>query len=450
MDDRKTKFTRRTALKIGAGAAGVFAAPAIMKTAMAQTGGFNWKKFQGQSIEVSLTLGPRADVLRRHEKEFTDLTGIKVGSEAVPEQQHRQQVVIQFNSGNPQFDVISISWHVQKRLVGKSKWLTDMKPLLADASLTAPEYDFADMTAGGVRWATQGDGRMDTLPLSIDPWMIYWNKELFAAKGLAFPKTFDEIVMAAEKLTDKASGQYGWVSRGLKNANVPVWTSFMLGHDMDPVNPKTVQLQTTTPEAIAAAEYYKKLNRDFAPPGTVGFNWNESQTSFSQGKIGMWLDGIGFAPPLEDPTKSKVVGKVGYGIMPTGPKTKNSATFGDGIGIAAASKKKEAAYLYCQWATGKMMASRLLQSGGGSPCRASTYTDKDVIAGLKLPREWLTCLQESTAIGRPGLPEIVPVTEFRDIFGIGLTNTIGGADAKAEMVKATEAFTPVLQKSEAS
>jgi multiple sugar transport system substrate-binding protein len=58
-------------------------------------------------------------------------------------------------------------------------------------------------------------------------------------------------------------------------------------------------------------------------------------------------------------------------------------------------------------------------------------------------------LQESTAIGRPGLPEIAPVTEFRDVFGIGLTNTIGGADARAELVKATETFTPVLQKSEA-
>ena len=444
------RFNRRKALKIGAGAAGVLAMPSLMKVARAQSGGFNWKKFQGQSIEVSLTLGPRAEVLQKHEKEFTELTGIKVGSEAVPEQQHRQQVVIQFNSGNPQFDVITVAWHVQKRLVGKSKWLADMKPLLADSALTAPDYDFPDFTAGGLRWATQGDGRMDTLPLNIDPWMIYWNKELFAAKGLAFPKTFEEIVMAAEKLTDKASGQYGWVSRGLKNANVPVWTSFMLGHDMDPVNPKTVALQTMTPEAIAAAEYYKKLNKDFAPPGTVGFNWNESQTSFSQGKIGMWLDGIGFAPPLEDATKSKVVGKVGYGIMPAGPKSRNSATFGDGIGIAAASKKKEAAYLYTQWATSKLMCARLLQSGGGSPCRASSYTDKDVIAGLKLPRDWLTCLQESTAIGRPGLPEIVPVTEFRDVFGVGLTNTIGGADAKAELQKATDAFTPVLQKSEAT
>ncbi|MBI1243853.1 MAG: extracellular solute-binding protein [Alphaproteobacteria bacterium] len=445
---KSSKMDRRTFIQ--ATAFGALAAPMLnVRSAYSQGGAFNWKRFSGQSIEVSLTLSPRGDLLRKHEREFTELTGIKVGSEIVPEQQHRQQAVIQFNSGNPQFDVITISWHVQKRLFGKSKWLVDMKPLLADASLTAPDYDFSDFTAGGLRWAVQGDGRMDTLPLNIDPWMIYWNKELFAAKGLAFPKTFEEIVMAAEKLTDKSAGQYGWVSRGLKNANVPVWTSFMLGHDMDPVNPKTIKLQTTTPEAIAAAEYYKKLNKEFAPPGTVGFNWNESQTSFSQGKIGMWLDGIGFAPPLEDPAKSRVVGKVGYGIMPAGPKARHSATFGDGIGVPVASKKKEAAYLYCQWATSKLMCARLLQSGGGSPCRGSAYSDKDVIAGLKLPREWLTCLQESTAIGRPGLPEISPVTEFRDVFGVGLTNMIGGADAKAELTKATEAFTPVLAKSEA-
>jgi multiple sugar transport system substrate-binding protein len=442
----RTAISRRAALRAGAG---LLAAPAIMKVATAQTSGaFNWKRFAGQSIEVSLTLGPRANNLRAHEKEFTELTGIKVGSEVVPEQQHRQQQVIQFNSGNPQFDVTTVSWHVQKRLFGRSKWLVDMKPLLADTQLTAPDYDWPDFTPGGIRWATQADGRMDTLPNNIDPWMIYYNKELFAAKGLAFPRTFEEIVMAAEKLTDKSAGIYGWVSRGLKNANVPVWTSFMLGHDVDPVDPKTVKLQTTTEGAIAAAELYKKLNRDYAPPGTVGFNWNEAQTSFSQGKIAMWIDGIGFAPPLEDPTKSRIVGKVGYAVMPQGPKARHSATFGDGIGVAAGSKKKEAAYLYCQWATSKLMCNRLLQSGGGSPCRASPYKSPEVIAGLKLPREWLSCLEASSEIGRPGLPEIVPVTEFRDVFGVGLTNTIGGADARAEMQKATDAFTPVLAKSE--
>jgi multiple sugar transport system substrate-binding protein len=57
---------------------------------------------------------------------------------------------------------------------------------------------------------------------------------------------------------------------------------------------------------------------------------------------------------------------------------------------------------------------------------------------------------QSQRIGRPGLPEIVPVTEFRDTIGIGLTNTIGGADVATELRRATEAFKPVLEQSERS
>ncbi|TIR42444.1 MAG: extracellular solute-binding protein, partial [Mesorhizobium sp.] len=87
-----------------------------------------------------------------------------------------------------------------------------------------------------------------------------------------------------------------------------------------------------------------------APPGVTGFNWAEAQSAFLQGKIGMWFDGVGFAPPMENPEKSRVVGKVGYGVMPKGPKAHAAGTFGDGIGVTSASAKKEAAYLFCQWA----------------------------------------------------------------------------------------------------
>src|SRR3712207_9165534 len=97
----------------------------------------------------------------------------------------------------------------------------------------------------------------------------------------------------------------------------------------------------------------------------------------------MWLDGVGFAPPLEDPEKSRVVGKVGYGVMPRGPKAQASATFGDGIGVTAASKNKEAAYLYCQWAVSKLMGARLLQAGGGGPFRQSVLNDSETRKGLK-------------------------------------------------------------------
>ena len=35
--------------------------------------------------------------------------------------------------------------------------------------------------------------------------------------------------------------------------------------------------------------------RDVSPPGSIGFNWNECQTTFMQGRAAMWVDGIGFA-----------------------------------------------------------------------------------------------------------------------------------------------------------
>jgi multiple sugar transport system substrate-binding protein len=417
------------------------------KTAYAQSGAFNWQRFKGEKLEVSLTKSPRGDVLQKHQKEFEDLTGITVGAEQVPEQQHRQKVVIEFNSGRTSFDVLTESWHVQKRLIGKGKWLDDLRPFLADKQLTAPDYDFADFGKAGVTYATQADGRIDTLPLNIDYWVLYWNKELFAAKGVSYPKNFDELIAAAQKLNDPSKGIAGFVSRGLKNANVPVWTSFLMGYNVDPVD-AAGKLTTDGPEAIAAGEIYKKLNREYAPPGTVGFNWNECQTTFSQGRAAMWLDGIGFAPPLEDPAKSKIVGKVGYGVMPAGPKAQHSAMFGDGIGVSFSTKKKEAAYFYCQWATNKVNQARLLATGSGAPPRNSPYTDPATVSQLTLPKDWLTAVLESAKIGRPGLPVIVPVTEFRDIIGIGLTNTIGGADVATELKKATEQFRPILEKSE--
>jgi multiple sugar transport system substrate-binding protein len=47
----------------------------------------------------------------------------------------------------------------------------------------------------------------------------------------------------------------------------------------------------------------------------------------------------------------------------------------------------------------------------------------------------------------PSLPQIVPVTEFRDIFGIALTNMITGGDPQQELEAATEEFRPILEQS---
>ncbi|MGH6815352.1 MAG: ABC transporter substrate-binding protein [Hyphomicrobiaceae bacterium] len=447
--DSSQSPSRRTVLKTGtaAGALAAFGAPAILPSAVLGQSAFNWKRFAGQKIDILYVKNSRSELLQKTEKEFEELTGIKVSSEAVPEQQQRQKVAIEFSSGKPTFDVVALSLHVNKRQAAKGKWLADLRPFLADKSLTSPDYDFDDVGAAGRNFGTDFDGTIITLPKFVDYFILYYNKELFEKKGVAYPQTFADIATAAAKLNDPANGVAGIVNRGVKNANVVVWTTLMLGHDQETVSPKG-ELLTTSDGAVAAAALYKELNSKYAPPGVVGFNWNECQTTFAQGRAAMWIDGIGFAPPLIDPTKSKVAGKVGYGVMPKGPKAHHTAIFGDGMGIANASQKKEAAYLYCQWATSKESQLKMLLAGAGSPARNAPLQNKEALAQSKFGKEYFDCLLTSAKIGRPGLPVIVPVSEFRDVFGIALTNMIGGADPKAELAKATEQFKPVLEKSE--
>ena len=170
--------------------------------------------------------------------------------------------------------------------------------------------------------------------------------------------------------------------------------------------------------------------------------------AFTQGRAAMWIDGVGWAPPLEDPNASRVVGKVGYAMVPAGPKGQYSATYGDGIGIPAASKNKEAAYLLCQWAVSKQQGARLLQAGGGVPFRNSILNDPEVQQGREDAEGMAAVGDRCRPRSKLGLPVIIPVAEFRDLVGAAVTATLSGADPATELKKAHEQFRPILERSE--
>ena len=123
--------------------------------------------------------------------------------------------------------------------------------------------------------------------------------------------------------------------------------------------------------------------------------------------------------------------------------------FGDGQGISSFSKKKGPSWFYLQWASNKTNQTRMLQAAAGAPVRNSAYADAEALADVQGAEGSgsIACWRRR-AIAQPGLPVIAPVTEFRDIFGIALTNMINGADPAAELKKATVEFQPVLDKSE--
>lgn len=439
---RQCKLPRRGLLQAGALAVTGFAT-----RNRAFAAGFDWQRYKGQRLEIFLSKSPRADLLLGRHHEFEELTGIKVAGEQVPEQQFRQKFTIEFASGRPSFDVVNVAPHVQKRMLGKTKWLLDLRPLLADAEQTSPDFDIADFFGPAMQFATHPDGRLDMIMHNADYNILFWNKELFAAKGVAYPRSLAEMAEAAKALHDPKRGIAGYVGRGIKNANTATWSALLLGWGRYGIDPD-LTVHTTSPEAVESAQLYQTLMRDYAPPGVIGFNWNESQTTFAQGRAAMWLDATGFAQPLEDPSKSRVVGKVGYGVVPPGPKAHYSGLSGDALAIPAGSTRKGAAWLYIQWACGKDMMARQLSTGAGAPPRQSSYVRTKADPKSTVPAEWLDAVRESSAIARPHHPQIVAVTEYRDIFGIALSNMIAGADAASELAHATKEFMPIFERSE--
>src|SRR3981081_4569552 len=100
----KDTLVSRRALLAGTAAAGALRLTGVPARAEPQ-----WKKYAGTKLEVVLAKGPRGDNLQKNIKEFTELTGIQVESEQIPEQQQRQKAVIELASGKPSFDVVHVT-----------------------------------------------------------------------------------------------------------------------------------------------------------------------------------------------------------------------------------------------------------------------------------------------------------------------------------------------------
>jgi len=406
----------------------------------------NWRKFAGETIYGIAPKHPSMDAIIPHIPEFEKLTGMKVEFEVLPEIQSRQKLVVQLASRSGQLDFFNTSLHVEKKGFYGAGWYVPLNDFLNDPTLTPPEYDWEDFTEGIRAMNTQPDGTITSLPLVTDPHILYYRKDIFKEKGIPTPKTLDEVEQAAKKLHDPSHEFYGYVSRGLKYANTPVWAYVMFQYGGDFFDEKG-EPAINSPAGVKALEWYSRMLRNYGPPGVTNFNWYECSATFMLGKAALYNDGIGFAAQFEDPTKSKVVGKTGYTVFPAGPGGHYAGTFGNAWSVAAYSGKKEAAYLFCVWASNKTNTMRVALNGVGVG-RISVLTDPNFQAKSPMPPDWHQAFAESLKIARLGLPEIAAVSEFRDIVGIAIVKAIEGGDPKTLLDKANKEFRKLLLRTE--
>jgi multiple sugar transport system substrate-binding protein len=412
----------------------------------AAQGGFDWKRYAGKQIRFLVNSHDWTnEVIRPAIPEFEQLTGIKVAWEIFPEDQFRQKLAVELVSGSGSVDgFMSLTSWDGLRFV-KAGWYEPIQKYLTNPTLTSPQFNFDDFFPNTKQIATVG-GALIGIPLYPEVQLLYYRKDIFQQRGMKVPQTMEELEAAAKKLTDKPNNFYGFVSRGKRSAAVYTLAPFIFnqgGQWLDKDN----QPQLTTAAAVKGLDMYGRMLREYGPPGAVNIHVYEVYDLMTQGRVAMATESSNGVSTMENPTKSTLVGKVGYARVPRGPAGSHTPIISWAISIAAQSKNKEAAWYFVQWATSREMVQR--QGKAKVPVARKSVWDSPEFQSSQ-PREWIDSFQGALVDGYPNQanPVVVAVPETRDAIGAAIVAAIEGQDVKAAAEKAQKTVAEIIKKTQ--
>ena len=126
-------------------------------------------------------------------------------------------------------------------------------------------------------------------------------------------------------------------------------------------------------EAVNALTWYVDTLGQYAPPAVRNWNWPDIADAFSQGTIATYIDAHSSAAVINNPEKSKVVGKIAYARWPKGPSGKRVTSiwnWGFPINAALSDKAKKATWLFITWAASAETQARTSWKFAGAAKRS--------------------------------------------------------------------------------
>lgn len=237
------------------------------------------------------------------------------------------------------------------------------------------------------------DGTSYALPTSFSTVVLYYNKDLFDAAGVAYPTnswTWADEKAAAEKLTKgDVFGDYQPISYyEFYKTLVQAGGSFL--------NADGTAVAFNSPEGIAAAHWLVDKSGSVMPTVEQGAGTPDFDTGlFTAGKLAMWHTGIWMFGALADAPANWDI------AVEPGDKQQASAVFSNAVGVSATSEHKDAAQKFAEFlSSSKTMVDVRLNSGWELPpiaddAQLAVYLDKgapanrqavfDSLKGVALP-----------------------------------------------------------------
>ena len=402
-------------------------------------------KPNSKHLTLAVVEGVEGDALEQAALDYEKQTGVKIQIAQFPYANLFEKELIDLNARTGAYDLVMMDDPWFPRFAGH-QFLTDLTPLLQKRGQSGPDADFVATSVAVCRHPYQ-TGALFALPYVGNSQLFFYRKDLFAKHGLKEPAMWTDVLAAAKTIqeseTDPNGGKmYGYVMRAAQgNAAVadfmPIFWAF--GAEMFDANGRPT---VNSPEGIEALRFMLELGK-YSPPGYASFNADEVSAHLLHGTAAMSINWPAWISAFDNPTKSKVIGKIEFTTLP-GARKAGQAEIGNWlIGIPRYSQNTEAAMDFLLWATSAEQMRRSAERGN-PPTRRSLFQDAALVAKFPAYPAQLRSLETSRP--RPRTPQW---NEIENAFGIFLSKANSGELSPADaMNQANAEIEKILQRAQ--
>jgi multiple sugar transport system substrate-binding protein len=386
-------------------------------------------------ITILVPSGSEGDGLRAAAADYSQLKGTKVEIVQAPYDNVFEQAANAGQTKSGTFDIVLMDdpWIP---FFAENGHLENLTSYFNAIGVPGPDNDFLAKSLAVCR------NPYDTGPFVCVPYvgnaqMFFYDGAKFAEQGLpAGPKTWDDVIKVAKIITDAGGGRtFGYVFRG--GQGNPVVADFMpifWSYGGNLFNADRTKVTIDTPEGAAAMKTFMAL-RDVSPKGVESYQADQVGRALAAGTAASSINWPNWVATFEDPSQSKMVGKISYSAIPSGTHAGSSEIGHWTMGIMSAAKNKQEAFDFMVWATSpeqiKISATR-----GNPPVRFSVFTDPELTSQEKF-RHFPTLMQAiDFSTPRPRHPKW---PEIENAFGIELSKAVAGTITAEEALKNSQA-----------
>jgi multiple sugar transport system substrate-binding protein/sorbitol/mannitol transport system substrate-binding protein len=402
--------------------------------------------FGGQTITVAMAAHPSTDAFRSMEREFTDLTGIKVVWDIVEEVSLKNKQLLDLQ-GAGSYDVLMVDAFWMAEYASKNV-LEPIHAYAEDKSKTPPWFDYNDIMPAYRNGIAGANGVNYGIPTAGETRFIAYRTDLFQKYNKTPPKTMDEFLELARFFNGK-DGVYGVSMRAQRGIHFASgWMSLMYnfgGGFMDQAALAKGQdvITLTTPETIASLRFFIDLLKN-APPDVGSYTHEEALGAYLSGKTAMWLDATALANQITNPATSTVADKTAFVPTPTGPAGDGAALAGWNLGLSSKSSKKDAAWAFIAFMSSKQKSVDYVKAGGVAT-RDSVFANPELAAlnpSYPAQKEALVAANGLVEKGLSWIPQSDKIYQILDVAGAygssALAGTISVEDACSAIQKDCE------------